>query len=99
MSAELNMTGEASADVEFRAPVVCAIGGGPRGAKWPSPDIEARRRIVLETKTVALLGASANESRASYFAATTRSIFGTKSAAQSSIAPIQRLAATASAVK
>lgn len=49
---------------------VCAIGGGPRGAKWRGPDIEQRRRIVGATRSVAMLGASANESRASYFAAT-----------------------------
>ena len=49
---------------------VCAIGGGPRGALWTGPDLEERRRIVGETRTVAILGASANEARASYFAST-----------------------------
>ena len=49
---------------------VCAIGGGPRGATWRGPGLDERRHIVGDTRTVAMLGASANEARASYFAAT-----------------------------
>lgn len=36
------------------------------GRIWVSPDVVAQQRILSETRTVAIVGASANPSRASY---------------------------------
>lgn len=47
---------------------VCALPSA--AAVRTGPNLEERKRIVREIKTVAMLGASANPSRASYFVAT-----------------------------
>src|SRR5690606_39537553 len=48
-------------------------GGGPMSETvrtWQGPSAQERRRILRATRSVAIVGASANPARASYFVAT-----------------------------
>jgi predicted CoA-binding protein len=49
---------------------VSAEGGGESASDWTPPTARERLRIIQSTRTVALLGASANIARPSYFVAT-----------------------------
>lgn len=70
------MSGEGEVGATAGEAVACAIPGtgaapGPSGARtWAGPDPSVRQRLLNESQSIAIVGASKNPSRASYFVAT-----------------------------